>query len=309
MRKTVPKKNGSRTVLEATPGKGTRIVGNVSGKGQTPPKSPARKTPQTAPSPRSRTVPVPEGGLQLENYPTNTTLAGVVGSTAYGLNQPGKSDIDTLGVFVTPADLFLGIDPPKSLTWTSSANPYLPDSTFHDVGKFCHLALKGNPTVMELLWLQEYTANEEAMDELVALRTDILSSTTVWNSYAGYARSEMHSIVKERDKQLARLRKRARHATRLCLQGLHLLSEGVLVVNVAEWRDYIFEQGELCETHPELFEREIENRVAELTAARETSHLPETVPEKVREQINAFVVRQRKLYSVEEHRVGTDKGR
>jgi len=77
-------------------------------------------------------------------------LAGVVGSTAYGLDGP-DSDVDRLGVFAAPTIAFHGLTRPRESDVTTA-----PDQTLHEAGKFCRLALGGNPTVGELMWLKHY---------------------------------------------------------------------------------------------------------------------------------------------------------
>src|SRR5688572_13081210 len=91
----------------------------------------------------------------------NVLLAGTVGSTAYGLSGPG-SDVDRLGLFAAPTVAFHGLRGPKESIVTTE-----PDLTLHEAGKWCRLALNGNPTVMELVWLP---------DELYDTRTDLGSA-------------------------------------------------------------------------------------------------------------------------------------
>jgi predicted nucleotidyltransferase len=76
-------------------------------------------------------------------------LQAVTGSVAYGL-ETDASDIDRHGVFLIPTRRLLGIFPPE-LTLVTTA----PDSTSHEVGKFVRLAAKANPTVLDLLFLEE----------------------------------------------------------------------------------------------------------------------------------------------------------
>ena len=101
----------------------------------------------------------------------NILLSGVVGSTAYGLARAG-SDVDRLGIFATPTLAMVGLSRPKdSIVHTN------PDRSLHEVGKWCSLALGGNPTVMELVWLPDdlYETRTPLGDQLIAIRTAFLS--------------------------------------------------------------------------------------------------------------------------------------
>lgn len=76
-------------------------------------------------------------------------LKGVVGSTAYGLNHEG-SYVDYLGVFAAPNREILGLGKVQE-----SVNTKDPDTTMHEAKKFVQLCLNGNPSVSEVLWLDQ----------------------------------------------------------------------------------------------------------------------------------------------------------
>lgn len=82
--------------------------------------------------------------------PPNVLLAGINGSTAYGLATE-DSDVDRIGCFAAPTTAFHGLHPPvgKAATWVGTK----PDATYHEAGKLAKLLLGGNPTLMEALWL------------------------------------------------------------------------------------------------------------------------------------------------------------
>src|ERR1044072_586656 len=98
-------------------------------------------------------------------------LLGVIGSTAYGLAGP-DSDVDRLGVFAVPTVELHGLERPAESKVT-----YEPDVTLHEAAKFCRLALAGNPTVTELLWLPSrlYEVRTPPGDGLIALGPGVLS--------------------------------------------------------------------------------------------------------------------------------------
>ncbi|GAB3850930.1 DNA polymerase beta superfamily protein [Dactylosporangium cerinum] len=152
--------------------------------------------------------------------PDNVLLAGIVGSTAYGLAGPG-SDIDRLGVFAAPTVAFHGLRQPTESRVTTH-----PDVTFHEARKYCSLALGGNPTVSELMWLPEdlYETRTPLGDELIAIRSAFLSAKRIRDAYLGYATQQFRKLESRGDGSFSsetrhRTAKHARHLLRLCWQG------------------------------------------------------------------------------------------
>ena len=153
---------------------------------------------------------------------SNILLSGIVGSTAYGLAHEG-SDVDRLGMFAAPTDDLHGLHPPKESHVTTK-----PDSTLHEAAKWCRLALRGNPTVTELVWLPDelYEVRTPLGDELIGIRTTLLSAKRVRDAYLGYATQQFRKL-ESRDGD-HRTAKHARHLKRLCHQGLELYTSGRL---------------------------------------------------------------------------------
>ncbi len=179
----------------------------------------------------------------MKTRPDRILLEGIVGSQAYGLATP-ESDEDILGIFLLPAERFLGVGIPNEKQLT--AHDTEPDFTYHELGKFCRLALGGNPTVLEFLWLSGYTKSEHAGQCLVANREKFLSNK-VRASFGGYAKQQALRL-QERGNFASDLKKRyskhARHCFRLMRQGAHLLQTGEMRLKVED-RDEIFAVGEL----------------------------------------------------------------
>ena len=156
----------------------------------------------------------------------NVLLAGTVGSTAYGLSGPG-SDVDRLGLFAAPTAAFHGLHGPKESIVTTE-----PDLTLHEAGKWCRLALNGNPTVMELVWLPDelYDTRTDLGSALIGIRGAFLSRPGVRNSYLGYASQQLRKIANGASDR--RTAKHARHLARLIFQGTRLYGQGELVVRL-----------------------------------------------------------------------------
>lgn len=162
--------------------------------------------------------------------PDNVILWGVVGSTAHGLKTP-SSDEDTLGVFAAPTLDIAGLD------WHSrkeSVVSHEPDMTFHEIGKFCKLALKSNPTVLELLFLEDYKGNSNPWgSSLIGLRHSFINPIDVKTSYLGYAKSQI--LRYERNARNGKIeRKTARHTLRLVEQASDILTKGTFSIKVAD---------------------------------------------------------------------------
>ncbi|MGX1545048.1 nucleotidyltransferase domain-containing protein [Streptomyces adustus] len=170
---------------------------------------------------------------------TNILLSGVVGSTAYGLARPG-SDVDRLGLFAAPTEDLHGLHGPKE-SHVSTA----PDRTLHEAAKWCRLALGGNPTVMELVWLPDelYEVRTPLGDELIGIRLSFLSAPRIRAAYLGYATQQFRKLQNRSagplsDEVRKRTAKHARHLKRLCTQGYELYATGRLTIGVDDPEGY-----------------------------------------------------------------------
>ncbi|MET9301499.1 nucleotidyltransferase domain-containing protein [Micromonospora aurantiaca] len=162
-------------------------------------------------------------------------LSGIVGSVAYGLAGPG-SDTDRIGVFAAPTVAFHGLRPPRESVVTTD-----PDVTLHEARKYALLALSGNPTATELMWLPEdcYETRTGFGEELIAIRSAFLSAPRVRDAYLGYASQQFRKLAAAPADSGGRRRsaKHARHLARLLHQGRTLYATGVLEIRLAdpEW--------------------------------------------------------------------------
>ncbi|GLY32116.1 nucleotidyltransferase domain-containing protein [Kineosporia sp. NBRC 101731] len=170
---------------------------------------------------------------------TALILSGVVGSTAYGLAREG-SDIDRMGVFVAPTLDVAGLD------WhphRESRASHDPDVAMHEIGKTLRLMLKCNPTLLEMLHLDDYEVLTDEGRRLVDARSAFLSEKYVRDSYGGYAKSQAHRLATEERGYFSsntknRTAKHGRHLLRLLRQGRELLSTGSLTVRVSDPEEY-----------------------------------------------------------------------
>lgn len=165
--------------------------------------------------------------------PDGVVLEGVVGSRAYGLAWEG-SDTDRRGVFLAPSEEFFGLDDVRE----TADNP-LGDEVLHELGRFVRQALKANPAMIDLLWLEEYEVCTEVGIGLIGLRQDLLSAPRVRGSYL-HAAAELLKLVHRGG---ARTSKTARHMARLLVTGYGLWSTGHLRVRLTDPR-WVWDFGE-----------------------------------------------------------------
>lgn len=163
----------------------------------------------------------------------HTILQGTVGSHAFGLNHEA-SDIDTAGVYIAPVLDILG----KGLTSseeTKVASSPLPDSTHHEIAKMARLAMKGNPSALEMLCLDAYDIKTPEGEELLSIVPQMLGWEPVTKSYVGYVTAQLKRLATtETIVRPDKFKKHARHIWRLCTQGKELVETGVLRVRLTE---------------------------------------------------------------------------
>lgn len=130
--------------------------------------------------------------LVIPSLPGKVLVWRLAGSHIYNLNLP-DSDHDFAGVYVAEAADMLSLSPPpESRCSNENAKP---DYNAHEVLKFCHLLLKGNPAIVESLFLKnEFVLSAmPAWWDLVKERDRFLSRAVV-ASCIGYATSQLHKL-------------------------------------------------------------------------------------------------------------------
>jgi hypothetical protein len=191
----------------------------------------------------------------------------VTGSTAYGLDQDG-SDIDRRGVFVAPAELL----------WSLQGAPeYLErgrmDEAYWELAKFCVLALKANPNVLECLWTPLVEHLSPTGEQLLTLREAFLSRL-VHQTYNGYVLSQFKKLERDLRNHGQPRWKHVMHLLRLLLSGITLLETGRLEVRVGADRDRLLaiRRGEIDWNEIEAWRLELH---AKFDRALDKSPLPE----------------------------------
>lgn len=199
-------------------------------------------------------------------YTSQPLAIGIVGSTAYGLST-NNSDTDYLSIHYTQTKNVLKPNPAAYIDTKICTEP---DIASHEIGKYIHLYKNCNPTIIEMLWLENYIYQHPLFEGLKQLRHTTLSAKKIKTSYVGYAKAQFKKFVarKEQGKDgfestlKKRTNKHARHCIRLLLQGQQLLETGILPINMTDRADYIREKVSLFNEDFSLFQEWLNDKIA-----------------------------------------------
>jgi len=179
----------------------------------------------------------PDGDRLVREH---TIYAAIVGSRAFGLDTD-DSDTDTRGVYVAPTESF----------WSLAKPPTHVDGPAEEwfsweVERFCELALKSNPNLLEVLYSPLVVRRTPLGEELIGLRQAFLSQL-VYQTYSGYVLSQFKKLEADFRRDGAPKWKHVMHLIRLLLAARSLLLEATLVVDVGPHRERLLavKRGEL----------------------------------------------------------------
>jgi uncharacterized protein len=125
-----------------------------------------------------------------------TLFKTIIGSHAYGTNIE-SSDIDTKSVHKLTTDEYLSLHFPDQINFDK-------DNVSFEVGRFLSLAQSANPTILEMLFVDDKFI-QETSDEFKFLRTEDIRSKFLTkqckNSFGGYAVAQIKK-AKGQDKKM-----------------------------------------------------------------------------------------------------------
>lgn len=223
------------------------------------------------------------GSLGHELVREHTVYACVMGSRAFGLATDG-SDIDRRGVYVAPTPLFWRLDKPP----THVMGPREEEFSW-EIERFCSLALRGNPNILECLHSPLVERADSTGRELLGLREAFLSRR-VQATFRGYAQQQLGKLEAEIRARGVPRWKHAMHLLRLLTSCRDLLRTGTLTVEVGERREAL-----LAVRRGELGWEDVRGRARtlfdEVDAAAARSPLP---AEPDRARVEDFLVRVRR---------------
>ena len=178
-----------------------------------------------------------------EEVKNHQILSLITGSHAYGLNVEG-SDKDVKTIVVEPLRDVAGLSEPWGGKVYSQDGEQ--DYEVYGLRKFLRLALKGNPTVTELLFNQLYVDDPPAVGLELQDLYPFIVSRQAGKAYLGYMEAQRKRLTGERGnaghgimrteliEQHGFDTKFAMHMLRLGFQGIELLSEGHLTLPIRE---------------------------------------------------------------------------
>ncbi|MDQ0797182.1 DNA polymerase beta superfamily protein [Streptomyces sp. B1I3] len=222
----------------------------------------------------------PDGTRLVRDH---TVYSCVTGSRAFGLATE-DSDTDRRGVFLAPTPLFWGFTKPP----THADGPA--DEQFSwELERFCELALRADPNVLECLHSPLVERIDATGRELLGLRGAFLSRRA-HTTYLRYAVSQRRKLEADLRVHGAPRWKHAMHLLRLLTSCRDLLRTGELTIGVGDAREPL-----LAVKRGEVPWAEVERRMSRLAEesdeAATRSPLP---PEPDRDRVEDFLVRTRR---------------
>lgn len=182
----------------------------------------------------------------------NEILRTVVGSGVHGIAIEGTDDHDEMGVFIEPPHYVLGVrdyrDNYNSRTQPEGvrSGPGDTDLIIYSLRKYLRLAVKGNPTVLTLLYAppESVIKSTPLGAELRAIRAAFLSDGAV-ERFLGYMHAQHERMMGAGKRNRVPNRpelieaygwdvKYGSHALRLAHQGYEIASRGTLTLPLPE---------------------------------------------------------------------------
>ncbi|MEU5214017.1 nucleotidyltransferase domain-containing protein [Streptomyces sp. NPDC020742] len=209
---------------------------------------------------------MPEASAEHSLVVEHTVYACVMGSRAFGLATE-NSDIDRRGVFLAPTRLFWGFEKPP----THVEGPREEEFSW-ELERFCQLALRANPTVLECLHSPFVERIDDTGRELLSLRGAFLSRQA-HRTFTGYATGQLKQLRADVRQRGAPRWKHAMHLLRLLASSRDLLRTGALTLDVGPAREELLavKRGEVAW---ETVERRMARLSEEADAAVSGSPLP-----------------------------------
>jgi len=214
----------------------------------------------------------------------HTVYSCVMGSRAFGLATEG-SDTDVRGVFVAPTPLYWRFDkPPTHVTGPRE------EQFSWEIERFCSLALRSNPNVLECLHSPLVEHVDPVGSQLLELRGAFLSRQAD-ASFRGYAAQQLRKLEADIRAHGRPRWKHAMHLLRLLISCRDLLRTGRLAIDAGEHREALLavKRGERTWDEVRSWTRRLNE---ESDAAAAATPLPE-VPDRAR--VEDFLIRVRGL--------------
>lgn len=172
--------------------------------------------------------------------PGTEILRCEVGSTLHGIGLDGQEDLDLMGVTIEPRDAVHGLGSFEQHRWRTQpegvrSGPGDVDLVVYGLKKYLRLAVKGNPSVLLLLFAPDGALRHEREHgrQLRGLR-DAITSQRCIPRFLGYLHGQRQRMVEGRPsgkgRREGREAKWASHMVRLGYQGWELSTTGSLTL-------------------------------------------------------------------------------
>lgn len=218
----------------------------------------------------------------------HTIYACVMGSRAFGLAAEG-SDTDHRGVFLAPTPLFWRFEKPP----THVEGPAEEQFSW-ELERFCELALRANPNILECLHSPLVEHADVTGRELLSLREAFLSRR-VHETFTRYAQGQRRKLEADVRAHGAPRWKHAMHLLRLLISVGGLLRTGTLTIDVGEERESL-----LAVKRGEVPWPEFETRMTRLAQeAEQAAHHSPLPAEPDRRRVEDFLVRTRRASALQ----------
>lgn len=185
-----------------------------------------------------------------KEFVDKSILFGYRGSQAHGTWRPPTDptsidDVDLMGATIGPIEQYLGF--PGQETWErmeqETSTGLLYDIVVYDIRHFVRLLCKCNPNVLGMLWLKpNYYTHLTNHGRLLIENRDLFSSKEAYNSFTGYAYSQLHKMThgahqgymgdkrKKLVDEFGYDTKNASHLIRILKMGIEFMATGQLNV-------------------------------------------------------------------------------
>ncbi|SDN65427.1 nucleotidyltransferase domain-containing protein [Streptomyces wuyuanensis] len=223
----------------------------------------------------------------------HTIYSCVMGSRAFGLATDG-SDTDLRGVFLAPTALYWRFDKPP----THVEGPAQEQFSW-ELERFCELALRANPNILECLHSPLVERVDDTGRELLALREAFLSRQ-VHGTFVRYASGQRRKLDADVRQYGVPRWKHAMHLLRLLASCRDLLRTGRLVTDVGDDRERL-----LAVKRGEVPWSEVESWMARLAGEADAAAAVSPLPaEPDRARVEDFLVRVRRASALAEVQPG-----
>ncbi|MGW7419120.1 nucleotidyltransferase domain-containing protein [Streptomyces sp. NPDC054813] len=187
----------------------------------------------------------------------HTIYTCVMGSRAFGLATE-DSDTDRRGVFLAPTPLFWRFEKPPTHVEGPGEERFS-----WELERFCELALRANPNILECLHSPLVEHIDDTGRELRGLRGAFLSRQA-YDTFTGYALSQHRKLDADVRVHGAPRWKHAMHLLRLLRSARDLLRTGELTIDVGAARESL-----LAVKRGEVPWPEVETRITRLAEEAE----------------------------------------